>query len=150
MIQVKTYRPFRQFILIRCRFPLLSVCLFMVLLFGMAIWLAKICEKEKLTEISRISHPIYSFEEKLRIKEAKCCFRLKDDKIYDGLQLLDDVLEAERRPQPDNTIFFHETSCTKNGVVVLNARYFWILTFFSHSFYIYVLSSKYFQTKLNC
>lgn len=63
-----------------------------------------------------------SFEEMLRIKEAKRCFRPKEQGIYDNLELLDDILEADKAPQPDQSIFFHETTCTQNGVVLLNAR----------------------------
>lgn len=125
MIQVKTYRPFRRFVLIRFRFPLLSACLFMVMLFGAAIWMAKTCEKENQLKRSRVKYDrsMHSFEELLRIKEAKRCFRSKNKGIYDNLQLLDDILEAEKRPEPGNAIFFHETSCIQNGVVLLNARY---------------------------
>lgn len=121
MIKVKTYRPFRRFILIQ--FPLLSACLLIVALFAIAIWIAKTCEQEDSIKRSQFSpHSFYSFEETLRIKEAKRCFRPKNDGIYENLQLLDDVLEGKKRPQPNNSIFFHETSCSENGLVVLNAR----------------------------
>lgn len=121
MIRVKTYRPFRRSISIRFGFPLLSTCFFTVLLFGIVIWFAKTCEKEKPMKKLQVSQS--NFEEMLRIEKAKRCFRPKDQGIYDNLELLDDILEADKVPQPDQSIFFHETSCTQNGVVLLNARY---------------------------
>lgn len=121
MIRVKTYQPFRRSISIRFGFHLLTACFFTVLLFSVVIiWFAKTCEKEKVMKKLQVSQS--SFEEMLRIKEAKRCFRPKEQGIYDNLELLDDILEADKAPQPDQSIFFHETTCTQNGVVLLNAR----------------------------
>lgn len=55
-----------------------------------------------------------------QVEEAKNCFRLKVDS--QEVLLLDDVMEAEKKPTPGKSIFFHETSCSTNGLISLNAR----------------------------
>lgn len=49
----------------------------------------------------------------------KRCFQATHQ-VWD-VQLLQDILEADKQPQMGKSVFFHETSCT-NGVVKLNAR----------------------------
>lgn len=34
----------------------------------------------------------------------------------------EDILESKRQPTSGNTIFFHETSCSKTGIAELNAK----------------------------
>lgn len=62
------------------------------------------------------------------VSKAKDCyvdFRLKS---VDGggnsesIIFFEDVLESKRLPTPGKSIFFHETSCSKHGLVQLNAR----------------------------
>lgn len=50
---------------------------------------------------------------------TKKCF-LDNHRLFD-VDLLDDIMSSERKPQLGKTVFFHETSCA-NGVVKLNAR----------------------------
>lgn len=47
-----------------------------------------------------------------------------DDEItfFDNIILFEDVLEAERKPTRDRSIFFIESSCIKNGLATLSAR----------------------------
>lgn len=57
--------------------------------------------------------------------EMKKCFRHKD--IFDSetqgtIIYLEDVMESKRKPQSGKSIFFHETSCSTDGIVKLNAR----------------------------
>lgn len=58
------------------------------------------------------------------VKKAKECFRLKEMVGGDGptVKLFENVLESKRKPTPGKSIFFHETSCSKNGLMILNAR----------------------------
>lgn len=39
------------------------------------------------------------------------------------INLLEDISESETKPKLGKSIFFHETSCGRNGMVRLNARY---------------------------
>lgn len=53
------------------------------------------------------------------LRESKKCYDLKiQDK---NLVLLDDIMKAP--PQPDNNIFFHDTTCSGNGRINFNMRY---------------------------
>lgn len=58
------------------------------------------------------------------IARAKQCFRLNTVNIDDIslINFFEDVMESKRKPTPGRTIFFHETSCSKDGLVHLNAR----------------------------
>lgn len=51
---------------------------------------------------------------------GKKCFIINENLISD-LKLLEDIMVSEKKPQPGNSVFFHETSCS-NGIVKLNAR----------------------------
>lgn len=37
------------------------------------------------------------------------------------VELLEDIMSSEKKPQLGKSVFFHETSCS-NGIVKLNAR----------------------------
>lgn len=50
---------------------------------------------------------------------AKKCF-MNNNLVWD-VELLEDIMSSEKKPQPGKSIFFHETSCS-NGIVKLNAR----------------------------
>lgn len=60
------------------------------------------------------------------VTRAKQCFHLNaavGDKI-ESINFFEDVMESKRLPTPGKTIFFHETSCSKeDGLFHLNARY---------------------------
>lgn len=56
------------------------------------------------------------------VTKAKECFRLKSIE-KSSILLFEDVMESKRMPTPGKSIFFHETSCSKTGLVQLNARY---------------------------
>lgn len=58
------------------------------------------------------------------VSKAKDCFRLKESfsNSQAGISFFEDVLESKRRPTPGMSVFFHETSCAKDGLVHLNAR----------------------------
>lgn len=61
----------------------------------------------------------YKFAVK-RMQSLQKCFQL-NAKIQSVL-LLEDVLEAELKPKPDKSIFFHETSCSRDGRIKLTPR----------------------------
>lgn len=39
-----------------------------------------------------------------------------------NITMLEDILEATRKPTLGKTIFFHETSCSPNGLIHLDTR----------------------------
>lgn len=121
LIKVRTYRPIRRFVLIQFTFPVLSVSLFIIILFATAIWLNKICKRDLSIENTSTFHQVYSFKELQRINDAKMCFWPDIDR-YNELMPLSDVLATGIKPKLGKSIFFHETSCTKNRLVHLNAR----------------------------
>lgn len=123
LIKVKTYRPIRRFILIRFTFPVLSVCLLTIILFGIAIWVDKTCNREESVWIPPASQKAYNLEERRRINEARSCFWPSTNRLQEGIELLEDVLEAETKPSLGKSVFFHETTCLPRGIVQLNARY---------------------------
>lgn len=53
------------------------------------------------------------------------CFDFKTPLAADtqNIILLDDISHSEKKPQPGKSIFFHETSCARDGLITLNARY---------------------------
>lgn len=58
------------------------------------------------------------------VRKAKQCFKLNvsPNVAVGSIQFFDDVIKSNRKPTPGKSIFFHETSCSKNGIVQLNAR----------------------------
>lgn len=40
----------------------------------------------------------------------------------DGVRYFEDILDSKWQPTPGKTIFFHETSCSKSGIIELNAK----------------------------
>lgn len=40
----------------------------------------------------------------------------------DGIRYFEDILDSKWQPTPGKTIFFHETSCSKTGIIELNAK----------------------------
>lgn len=59
-------------------------------------------------------------------RSSEKCFKHNEDTataLANGnIIFLEDVMEAGRKPTLGKTIFFHETSCSTNGLVWLNAR----------------------------
>lgn len=58
------------------------------------------------------------------ITKAKNCFRLDQsiDHANQKIAYLENLIDSELKPTPGESIFFHETSCYKNGLINLNAR----------------------------
>lgn len=69
--------------------------------------------------------------------EAKTCFlstfesvsnqsvsRITSESKFrkENIILFEDIFEAKKQPEPDRSIFFIESSCTRNGLAALNAR----------------------------
>ena len=54
-----------------------------------------------------------------RYESNKICFQHYP--IDGTVELLEDIMEAEKKPELGKSIFFHETSCL-NGLFKLNAR----------------------------
>lgn len=137
LLKVTTFKPIRRIILIRFTFSLYITCILMVILVGSTIWINSNCEMEMIQSKNQRNQPesrifesfqrpkeVLNFNENFQIEKAKSCFVPKNHSIYSGIELLEDVLKSEKRPKPGKSIFFHETSCTEDGIVVLNARYF--------------------------
>lgn len=59
------------------------------------------------------------------VERAKQCFRLTTalGDAISTINFFEDVMESKRKPTPGRSVFFHETSCAKDGLVHLNARY---------------------------
>lgn len=55
-----------------------------------------------------------------KIEEAKKCYQLSID--MDVIEPLEDVLNAQKKPNLKSSIFFHETSCKPDGLVALTNR----------------------------
>lgn len=58
-----------------------------------------------------------------KIEKGKKCFKTPEEFYAGDLEFLDDILISETQPTPQRSIFFHETSCFKNGIIDLTARY---------------------------
>lgn len=142
LLKVTTFKPIRRIILIRFTFSLYITCILMMILVGSTIWINSNCEMEMIpskNQRNQLESRIFQsfqrpkdvpdFIENFQIEQAKRCFVPKNNSIYDDIELLEDVLESEKRPKPGKSIFFHETSCTEDGIVVLNARYFKLIHF---------------------
>lgn len=63
----------------------------------------------------------YNESEMNLIEKAKKCFQFKSIKNLD-IELLDDIMESDKKPKPGQSIFFHVTTCATNGRITLNAR----------------------------
>lgn len=72
------------------------------------------CERLK-----KVTYSVHSQVELEKINKAKKCFLLK--KSLKNLMFYDDIMN---KPQPtgDRTIFFHETSCAKDGLISLSPK----------------------------
>lgn len=55
---------------------------------------------------------------KSRIKND--CLRYNDN--YNQENVLTNILDGDKKPKGNKNIFFHETSCSSDGVIMLNAR----------------------------
>lgn len=78
------------------------------------------------------------------VTKAKDCFRLKsiDEAKKVSILPLEDVLESKRMPTPGKSIFFHETSCSRTGLVQLNARYYKYIIYKMFRILIFLNSDK--------
>lgn len=60
------------------------------------------------------------------VENAKQCFHSKsiNDDAYRKFHInfFDDMMQSKKMPTPGKSIFFHETSCSTDGLVHLNAR----------------------------
>lgn len=112
-------RPLYRLIFIRFHFLILGVCLFSIALLGVSIWFDR---SYKVPKPHTATQEYLSSEDTWRINEGKKCFHPRGHEISLNLQMLEDILETQ--PKPNNVIFFHETSCIPSGIVQLNPRFF--------------------------
>lgn len=56
------------------------------------------------------------------IEKGKKCFKLPDAFDADDIDFLEDVLKSKIQPDKTKSIFLHETSCFKNGIIDMTAR----------------------------
>lgn len=61
-------------------------------------------------------------QESFEIERGKKCFKIPDDLSVNHIDFLEDILTSEIQPDQRRTIFLHETSCFKNGVIDMTAR----------------------------
>ncbi|XP_031632385.1 lactosylceramide 4-alpha-galactosyltransferase-like [Contarinia nasturtii] len=62
---------------------------------------------------------------KIDTSKAKQCFKLKSTSVgadISSINFFEDVMKSGKHPTLGKTIFFHETSCSTNNLVHLNAR----------------------------
>lgn len=43
-------------------------------------------------------------------------------KHADAIKYFEDILDAKKQPTPGKAIFFHETGCSRSGIIKLNAK----------------------------
>uniref|UniRef100_A0A182PCN3 Alpha 1,4-glycosyltransferase domain-containing protein n=1 Tax=Anopheles epiroticus TaxID=199890 RepID=A0A182PCN3_9DIPT len=66
---------------------------------------------------------LYNFVPEPPIHNCFQVVHIPGEDSWDGEKLLDDVQQSEPQPSDDGrNIFFHETSCTRDGVIRLNPR----------------------------
>lgn len=63
----------------------------------------------------------YNETELQKIKLGRSCYKLSSNVVKD-LKLFDDILESKKKPRPERSIFFHVTTCSTDGSIILNAR----------------------------
>ncbi|XP_031631936.1 lactosylceramide 4-alpha-galactosyltransferase-like [Contarinia nasturtii] len=56
-----------------------------------------------------------------RFENISDCYKSPGNKD-NGIRYFDDILDAKIQPKPGKTIFFHQTTCSKTGIVKLNAK----------------------------
>lgn len=80
----------------------------------------KFAVKEKKVE----SNPEENEESVLESGDPKACYQRttgRQDGEYE-IRYLKDVLDADLKPNNGESIIFHETTCSKSGLVQLNSR----------------------------
>lgn len=101
---------------------LIVFCSFMSLF---AIWFI-ICSYSSIFTISDVFQmelfSKYNKSELKNIEMRKKCYKLSSNAIK-GFKLFDDILESKEKPTPGKGIFFHVTTCSTNGSIILNARW---------------------------
>lgn len=68
---------------------------------------------------------LWTYALRFNLENAKNCFRRTtngNDKPIIIITYFEDILLSRKTPTPGKTIFFHETSCSSNGVAQLNRR----------------------------
>lgn len=65
---------------------------------------------------------IWSYTVRVNFENAKNCFRRITNENDKTIKYFEDVLLSNKTPTPGKTIFFHETSCSSNGIAQLNGR----------------------------
>ncbi|XP_031634031.1 lactosylceramide 4-alpha-galactosyltransferase-like [Contarinia nasturtii] len=73
----------------------------------------------KLTASEKLLKPIKIDK---KIEKGKKCFQTPKDFHVDDIEFFADILNAEIQPNPERSIFFHETSCFKNEMINMTAR----------------------------
>lgn len=65
---------------------------------------------------------IWTYTVRFHLENAKQCFRRTTNGNDETIKYFEDILLSRKTPTPGKTIFFHETSCSSNGVAQLNGR----------------------------
>lgn len=60
----------------------------------------------------------------LKLKKLLDCYRSNASQLDDEYEIryLEDVMEAEVKPNPGESLFFHETTCFRSGLIHLSSR----------------------------
>lgn len=56
------------------------------------------------------------------VTNLKTCFIPTLNHYNENITLFEDILEATKKPIPDRSVFFIETSCRRSGLATLTAR----------------------------
>lgn len=56
------------------------------------------------------------------VANVKVCFIPTLDHFNDNITLFEDILEGKKKPTPNRSVFFIESSCVRNGLASLTAR----------------------------
>lgn len=65
---------------------------------------------------------IWTYKVRFHLENAKNCFRPTINGNDNTIKYFEDVLLSSKTPTSGKTIFFHETSCSLNGVAKLSGR----------------------------
>lgn len=105
------FKLFHKKHIIICSFMALFV--FIICLFTSSFAISGVFQRQLFTK--------YNETELQNIEMGKKCYKLGSNAVK-GFKLFDDILESKQQPKPGKSIFFHVTTCSTNGSIILNAR----------------------------
>lgn len=80
------------------------------------------CPKLKCPNTTKLEKPPPKLKKSDDFKFDDLCYKFAN-KNSTPIKLFEDILKSNKKPVNGTAIFFIETSCARNGTVLLNARY---------------------------